>query len=151
VNTLVSEELLVSCAETALEVMFFTASVAPAESFEQMPRDCIRARVDFLSRPSGYLEVAIGREAARHLAANLAGIELDEVAVEQTEQTVCELANIVCGFVLSKSEEERGFKLLEPRLVSSAVDESGNAPAALVRRRIETEYGSIFLAISLPA
>src|ERR1700751_3396649 len=80
VNTLVSEELLVSCAETALEVMFFTASVAPAESFEQMPRDCVRARVDFLSRPSGYLEAAIGRDTARHLAANLAGIELHELA-----------------------------------------------------------------------
>ena len=149
-NTLVNEELLVSCAETALEVMFFTATVAPAESFEQMPGDCLRARVDFLSNPSGYLEAAVGRYTANRLAANMAGIEVDELEDEQAEQTVCELANVICGYVLSKSGEDRGFKLLEPRLISAA-KEPWPQLATLVRRRIETECGSIWLAISLPA
>jgi len=148
VNTLVNEELLVSCAETALEVMFFTAAVAPAESFERMPEDAIRARVDFLSEPSGYLEAAASRHTASRLAANMAGVELDELDQEQPEQTVCELANIVCGYVLSKSEQERGFKLLEPRLIASPGRQED--PARLVRKRIETECGSIWLAISLP-
>ena len=148
-NTLVNEELLVSCAETALEVMFFTATVAPAESFENMPADAIRARVDFLSKPCGYLEAAVGRFTASRLAANMAGVEVDELEEEQAEQTVCELANVICGYVLSKSEEDRGFKLLEPRLVSSSNEKQHPAPA--VRRRIETECGSIWLAISLPA
>jgi CheY-specific phosphatase CheX len=150
VKTLVNDELLVACAETALEVMFFTASVAPAESFEQMPRDSIRARVEFLSTPSGYLEAAMGRHTASQLAANMAGVDISELMEEQAEQTVCELANIICGYVLSKSGEDRGFKLLEPRLISSP-KEPWPQLATLVRRRIETEYGSIFLAISLPA
>ena len=114
---------------------------------QRYQRKGMAALVAISGEIEGRVIVDIEPETALRVARQLAGEEL-AASDELVRETVCELANIVCGYVLSKSEQERGFKLLEPRLIASPGRQED--PARLVRKRIETECGSIWLAISLP-
>lgn len=131
-RTIVAEALT-----QVLETMFFTTVLGPAEGMP--PQDLMIARVEFSGQPSGWLSLGITGPAARELAENFLGIDeaLDE---HQSGEVVRELANMVCGTMLSQVESDTHFELSEPRLVAQA------SPASL-RQTFELENG--FVEVSL--
>ena len=143
-NTAQIEDLLSSGAEEALETMFFTASLEPPDSFVEMPADCVCARMKFQTTGAGTFWLGIEPETARRIAANLTGVEPEELSSGEAEQTVCELANIICGSMLSKTETT--FRLNTPELVS-VPDKPTEQGSATYRRCIHSELGNLFLSL----
>ena len=79
------------------------------------------ARIRFLGAPSGTFRLWIEPPAAARLAAGFLALEDGAQAGERAAEVALELANIVCGSVLSRLEAGAAFSLEAPDL-------SGEAP-----------------------
>jgi len=98
-----------------LENMFFIDSldeVAPAG-----PECSMRAWLPFEGSPSGILTLEVDGAAARRIAADFLAAEESEVTDRQVGDVICELANMICGSLLSKVESTTSFRLLAPRIL----------------------------------
>ena len=76
----------------------------------------LMARVDFVGAPSGWLTLRAGLASARSLAADFLGEDEESVGDQQTTDVFAELANIVCGSVLTRTENFSTFHLSSPRV-----------------------------------
>jgi CheY-specific phosphatase CheX len=116
-----------------LDAMFFTACLEAPEAQEgggSVAGPEMAARVAFAGRPSGRLTVRMAESAARAIAAGFLGEEENAISERQIGDVLCELANMICGFVLSRVECAEEFRLGEPRLLAGArEDASESAPA----------------------
>lgn len=95
-----------------LERMFFIEATGGAGSGEPT----VHARLTFEGAPPGSLDVAIAQSAARGIAGDFLGMGREEVTDQQVGEVVCELANIICGGVLSRVESTATFRLGMPVL-----------------------------------
>ncbi len=114
-----SERLARELAESlgsALEKMFFVCDLAPCEPEAAFRGAPIAARVDFTGAPSGWLELRAGSESARALAANFLAEDEGFLDRRQVEAVFGELANMVCGGVLTRTEPRCIFRLSAPRV-----------------------------------
>lgn len=111
-----AEELLAASASEVLETMFFTPlggdPEAGAAAFEW-----VSAELEFHGQPGGRFRVGASRPTARSLAAAFLGMEENEVTEELVGDVVRELANMICGSVLSRLERASTIELLHPELV----------------------------------
>jgi hypothetical protein len=98
-----------------LETMFFATAV-PGEG--ECGPDSLKVRIDFRGAPSGVFAMALDRGDARALASAFLGCEPEQMSSEHDGLLACELANIVCGSMLSRAGAECAFDLGAPRLVS---------------------------------
>jgi CheY-specific phosphatase CheX len=133
-----------------LETMFFSAVLGLAEP--ETGGDFLEARVAFIGRLSGTLSVRLSETSARLLAADFLGEEEAMLTDTQPGQVVCELANMLCGSLLSKMESEESFDLASSELVPSAsepVASSGALPAA--SQSFELEGGILTVTLHLEA
>lgn len=119
------DAVLAESVKEVLEKMFFADLVEPEQEVAP-PRD-IHAQVIFEGDPSGSFDLVLDLDAARSAAADFLGEDPEELTAEQMHQVVCELANMICGSVLSRIESSGTFRLEEPRIVSS--DEAPRPPA----------------------
>jgi CheY-specific phosphatase CheX len=87
------------------------------------PGNEIGAWVDFHGDPSGALLLRLDRSVARTVAADFLGEEEREVGERQVEEVTAELANMVCGAVLSHIESSASFRLDTPRTVDPRADD----------------------------
>jgi chemotaxis protein CheY-P-specific phosphatase CheC len=117
-------EILNAAAGEVLETMFFAAVFGegpnlPAGSPEGSSEPpLVVARLDFLGQPSGDFYVALTEPAARSMAGNFLGAEdASELTPVSVGEVVCELANILCGAVLSRVDNLANFKLCHPELI----------------------------------
>ena len=112
-------EGLFACAQEVLETMFFTpvqGEVEPAP----VGREAIVVSLNFSGGQQGRFMVSISKDCAEGIATNFLGIEhRAELAPGQTEQVAGELANMVCGAVLSRIQPGGRFDLTHPELVIS--------------------------------
>ena len=97
-----------------LEKMFFLDLAEP-------PGDAgrpagVMAEVTFEGDPPGTFQLDLDLTAARAAAADFLGEDPDELSVERTNEVVCELANMICGSVLSRVESRAAFRLATPRI-----------------------------------
>jgi CheY-specific phosphatase CheX len=118
VNDQVLAQVLAECTEQVLEQMFF---VRPLGDFlPPDPPSCphLVAAVDFAGEPSGHLILSVSIQAARSIAADFLAEEEPVLSEEQVGEVVCELANIICGSVLTRVESRTLFHLGSPRLRS---------------------------------
>lgn len=113
--------------EEVLETMFFVESEGPPA--DGCPAESIvQAQVDFEGSSSGRLSLRISQEAAHSMAADFLGEEAQDVPATRTVEVVSELANMICGSVLSRIESQTTFRLsppttaLEEGLVAQSVD-----------------------------
>ena len=75
------------------------------------------------------------------------GEDAEELTVEQLNAVVCELANMICGSVLSRIESKATFRLSTPVIAGAAEQSQGPAGASyqaalgsgLVRAEIRME------------
>lgn len=107
------EHVLARCTETVLEQMFFVRALnesIPAPDAE------LSVEVRFAGEPSGRLLLRISSSAARLIAGDFLGEDESGLSEQQVAEVICELANIICGSVLSQVGTETTFRLDAPHL-----------------------------------
>ncbi len=130
---------------SVLETMFFTSPLGLADG---MPDEAsIGARVAFRGAPSGWLHISMTEASARLLAAGFLGEDEDALTREQTGLVVCELANMLCGSVVSQLESQEHFDLAAPELAADTSVQPQAAPDA--EQSFELENGVLRVALSL--
>jgi len=133
--------------EEVLEKMFF---VSPPET----PGDCtgpgdknLTARVPFEGDSRGDLLLSVSCPAARSIAADFLAVEPQELQDEQISAVVCELANMICGSVLSRLESAATFHLAPPQIVPSSLASRSEEGAAIYK--VETFGGALTVALAM--
>lgn len=128
----------------ALETMCFFGVMGP---LEEMPdgEERISARVSFHGDATGVFHSMLDLPAAMAIAANFLGEEPADVSRSGMEAVVCELANMICGSVLSNYRKDGHFELSSPEITRAGEEQ----PDQAVRRVFELESGSIALALDL--
>ncbi len=106
-----------------LETMFFT-SVLDSCSCGGLPVGvpALLSCLSFRGQPAGIFEIGITLDAARSLAAGFLGAEEPDISDARTGEVVCELANMLCGSVLSRVGGDFTFELSHPELVTAGLD-----------------------------
>jgi CheY-specific phosphatase CheX len=142
------DELVSGAVEAVLETMFFSAPLGPAEP--EIGNSAVAARLAFHGNPSGRLDVHLSEPSAQPLAAGFLGEEEETLTASQPGQVVCELANMLCGSLVSKLESEASFDLTSPELVpvgSEAAAGSEDSPAT--SQSFELENGILTVTLHL--
>jgi len=144
-------EILATAAQEVLETMFF-AELTEGSEWPDSPGEpqlCARAR--FRGSPSGTLCLRIPARTARTIAADFLGAENEEgLSDAQVGDVVCELANMICGSVLSRLENETGFDIFRPELVSGGRSGSaGQDGSPAVSRILELANGRVEVSLRL--
>jgi CheY-specific phosphatase CheX len=110
---------LAKSVDEVLETMFFTVALGAIDGSVLEGQDVVGACVAFEGMPSGSLSVLVTSAAARTIAADFLGIDAPDVDAQQTNEVVCEMANMICGSVVSALESGRLFRLSSPRVLNS--------------------------------
>lgn len=137
--------------------MFFIQCLG--EPLESVSEPEIVAHLTFEGDPSGALTLSVTAGAARSVAADFLGAEEPDLSEQQIGDVVCELANMICGSVLSRVESTTTFRLAAPRIVASKNDakdlaaEPGGSPpeiAGAARSTVHAvEIGSGRMVVSI--
>ena len=101
--------------------MFFVRSLG--ELPEPAAGPATAAHLTFEGDPPGSLTLLMTPAAARSIAADFLGEEEAELSSRQIGEVVCELANMICGSVLSRVERNTTFRLSAPRLMASGEED----------------------------
>jgi len=146
------ESLCVSTSEV-LETMFFASIIGDAEAGTEQSGDWISARVGFRGNPHGAFGVSVTAAAARTMTAGFLGLEDEELVPAQVGEVVCELANMICGSVLSRAPSETCFHLAHPHLVAREDAEHGRGGPGyqIARRCFDLGDGSINVFMEMNA
>ena len=112
------ERVLARCTEEVLEQMFFVRALHEPQPETPVPDAWLVAEVAFEGDPSGCLALRVTQSAASSIAADFLGEDESALSERQVAEVICELANIICGSVLSTVESATTFRLASPRLVS---------------------------------
>jgi len=113
-------ESLAAAASDVLETMFFSSVVGEAPVTATPPADAIAARLEFSGARPGAFAVRLTLGAARVIAASFLAEETDEPTPAQVQEVICELANMMCGSVLSRLDRGARFDLGPPAMVDAA-------------------------------
>lgn len=108
-------QALAEATREVLETMFFT-DVAGDAAPEPDGAAGLMAALRFEGERPGEFRVTVTPEAAKTIAANFLGTD-DELPESRVEEVTCELANMICGSVLSRVEADLAFDLSHPELV----------------------------------
>jgi CheY-specific phosphatase CheX len=138
------ERELTSAATEVLETMFFTTVEGEQDGVTEVDGDRIRARLDFRGASAGRLELSMNLESAEELAANFLGSAGQYGTESDSRLVVSELANMVCGTLLSHLNKQAVFCLDAPTLMQSSEVLEGE-----VRKTLQLEHGLLQLAFSI--
>jgi len=132
-----------------LEKMFFirgvdTAGVPPSAA-ERL------AEMTFEGDPPGRFTLRATGPAARSIAADFLGAEESELPDREVDDVVCELANMICGSVLSRVESGTIFHLASPRIVEPHIQpqlpNAARRPPRVATHAIEISGGVLVASI----
>jgi CheY-specific phosphatase CheX len=111
---------LASAVEEVLETMCFAGVLASAEGNVPPQADAgspvVTAALHFQGNSSGGFRMGVPAKLARVVAGGFLGREETEVTDSQAGEVVCELANMICGSVLSRLESSATFQITHPEL-----------------------------------
>lgn len=110
------QSLMGQAVERVLETMCFSAVLGPSETAQAQSLLALAAGVDFRGERTGSVLVGCNPEAARALAASFLGE--NEVSELQVEEFVGELANMVCGAMVSALDGVGQYALDPPRALA---------------------------------
>ena len=100
-----------------LEKMFFAQPLE--EPAGDLPGAVLAVKLAFEGAPSGALTLTVTEDAARQIAADFLGEDENEISGRKVEEVTCELANMICGSVLSRVESQATFRLASPQLLAA--------------------------------
>jgi CheY-specific phosphatase CheX len=119
---------LAESVQEVLEKMFFIDALEPVQEGTQPAG--IAAELMFDGDPPGSFRLELDVQAARPVAADFLGEDAEDLSMEQLNEVVCELANMICGSVLSRIESNATIRLSKPVIVSAAEQPQGPAGAS---------------------
>lgn len=130
---------------SVLESMFFSEAEGLCEA-GQGSGD-LHARVSFSGHADGCLGTRISEASARSLAASFLGEAEERLNETQVAQVVCELTNMLCGWILSKEDSQVVWELGSPELLS--IEE---ADLDCIQESFALEGGTltVWLSLSVP-
>ena len=130
-------ESLAAAAGDVLETMFFSSVIGETPVSTAPPVDGIAARLMFSGARAGAFALRLTGGAAQVIAANFLAEETDEPTKGQVQEVVCELANMMCGSVLSRLDRGAHFDLGQPAMggCGGAGRARGGVPGFRYRRR----------------
>jgi hypothetical protein len=144
------DRLVSEAVDAVLENMFFSASLGRAEPETGAP--VLEARLAFHGRPSGTLGVCLSTASARLLAAGFLGEDEETLTDSQPGEVVCELANMLCGSLVSKLESEESFDLTSPELaLADGPAAAGFLDPPVARQSFQLENGILTVTLRLEA
>jgi CheY-specific phosphatase CheX len=129
--------VVAACTAEVLEQMFFIRALAEGASEEAPPDSRLAAAVIFHGAPSGQLILQVTTAAARSIAADFLGEDEPVLSEQQVGEVICELANIICGSVLSHVESESTFHLDTPELQTGGVSVEALKDAVIYQLSLE--------------
>jgi chemotaxis protein CheY-P-specific phosphatase CheC len=110
-------EALQQAVHEVLETMFFVRELEDDAHADRPEIPELAAGLDFEGNPGGHLTLVLDGHAARAVAADFLGADESALSDLQVEEVACELANMICGSVLSRTESETRFRLSSPQIV----------------------------------
>jgi CheY-specific phosphatase CheX len=135
-----------------LEKMFFIEATAAPSQVSAQPQSIV-VELEFDGDPPGVFRMSLAREAASQIAADFLGEDVSSLSVPQVEDVVKELANMICGAVLSRVESSATFRLAAPNILpvehavvndsTVCVVETGNGLLTAEIHRREREWSPI--------
>jgi CheY-specific phosphatase CheX len=146
VTELTIREALSSAVTEVLESMFFLEALGEAED-SSADGDTITARMIFDGDPPGSFRMWLERKAANAIAADFLGEDATVLTVQQCTDVILELANMICGAVLSRVESRATFRLGGPH--TQTLDSGVIEPAEETRYTVETGRGTLTVAIHM--
>ena len=118
------QELLQCSVQDVLETMFFTSVVGESDSPAEST-DALAASVPFHGDQTGEFRVRASRRSAAAIASNFLGSDApDDGAVAEV---FAELANMLCGSMLSRLGGNAFFELAHPELLDPAAPDLDDA------------------------
>jgi|SRR5579864_1032693 len=138
-------EALSAAAADVLETMFFSPVMGEATPGASCSEPVLMARLKFSGGRSGSFTIRVSARAAATIAANFLGEETDDPEPGQVRDVVCEMANMICGSVLSRLDREAHFDLQHPELVETCGEPSLGSVCSL----FEIEGGQVVLCLQL--
>jgi len=136
--------VLAGCTADVLERMFSVRALGKPSNDAALLDSALVAAVAFHGDPSGRLILQVSRSAARSIAADFLGEEEPVLSEQQVEEVICELANIICGSVLSSIEDDSAFRLQTPQLQHGGAPVEDTVDAVI--HRMNLERGTVAVA-----
>ena len=109
--------------------------------------EAVTVQVSFDGDPPGYFQLRIARPAANAVAADFLGEDLESLTDRQSTDVTLELANMICGAVLSRIESRAAFRLGSPEVVAD--DTVQRKSGVETRCTVETGSGALTVAIQM--
>jgi CheY-specific phosphatase CheX len=106
-----ANESLIQAVDSVLETMFFAVPDGPGDPAALNAADTFGAWLTFTGHTTGRLSVTVSGPAARLLAADFLGTDPQSVSDVHVTEVICELANMICGSVVSQLEGEGLIRL----------------------------------------
>jgi CheY-specific phosphatase CheX len=129
-------QTLAESVREVLEKMFFVDLLEPAGNEGPRPNG-IAAQLTFDGDPPGSFRLDLDWPAATAAAADFLGEDPAGLSQSQIEEVACELANMICGSVLSRLEGTATFRLSKPEIAR----EPAPAPPATLVSHFRTSVG----------
>ena len=141
---------LASAVGDVLESMFFLDTLGEAAE-PTAEEDAMQARLSFEGDPPGCFEMRLSRPAANAIAADFLGEDADSLTPQQSTDVTLELANMICGAVLSRIESSASFRLGAPQIVTDIVAEDSREPwpEEATRYTVDTGNGTLTVTIRM--
>ena len=111
--------------QEVLGTMFFS-DAAPVACEHHLAGEWSAARVTFTGVPAGELRLMLSPGLALIFAASFLGIDEQEVTPETADQVNCELANMICGAILSRLHPDSLVALSAPELTPVDFEHPGS-------------------------
>src|SRR5437764_15417957 len=125
--------------------MFFVRGLGATEA---SPTDTVlTAHLTFRGEPSGSLTLRISAPAARGIASDFLGVDEEDLSDREVGDVICELANMICGSLLSRVGGEATFRLASPRLLGDA--EVSNSGMVGAEQKVALAQGVMFVSIDI--
>jgi CheY-specific phosphatase CheX len=140
-------QLLSESATEVLETMFFTSTLSEQAPPEPVAGPGICATLSFQGDPPGRFGLRLPAGTARKIAASFLGKNEAEVSEIQIGEVVSELANMLCGSVLSRLEKETMFHLSHPEIDPAGVGRRCSLKG--FHKSLQMEEGTIGLWLDL--
>lgn len=135
-----------------LETMFFSTA-APVDCRHSVPERWVSARVRFQSAAlTGELTAMLSPDLARALAAGFLGEDSQDVSTQNAELVSCELANMICGTLLSRFHPDSQVALDAPELAAANFMDNGadsGADCGGIHQCFETPDGALSITLRI--
>jgi len=133
-------------AAEVLETMFFAEAVPSACSHTWLGA-AVSVRIRFEGSHSGQMRLSASGDAADSIACAFLGLEPAEITGPLLEQVILELANILCGAILSQLWPESKLALGAPQIDSREPLANEPSPGQTLHRCFELPEGKLAMWI----